>query len=136
MSTKHLICNKIKTPDGTILQSYHRHDYKTYRDKNGEVYMVDGGLEYLRRNICNEPFTELSIYSDEPHEIIRENFAWGTYGKNLDQPLKRVLLCDMSDAHIKAVLEFEKQPPEFIQVLFIEELIYRDKHDLHVEDKE
>ena len=38
-----IILNRIQTPDGTVLTSYYRHDYKSYQDKNGETYIVDGG---------------------------------------------------------------------------------------------
>ncbi len=137
MSTRHLLVNKIKTPDGTILQSFYNHDYKTHRDANGEVYMVDGGITgATRRSVNNEPYIELSVYSDAPHEIIRENFTWGTYGKNLDKPLTWVVLCDMSDEHIRAVLDYKGGPPPFIEKVFIDELIYREKYDLHVEEGE
>ena len=43
---KKLILSRIRTPDGTILTSYHQHDYVTHTDKNGETYMLDGGSEY------------------------------------------------------------------------------------------
>jgi hypothetical protein len=33
--------------------------------------MVDGGTGYLKRNVNNAPFEELSIYSDAPHDDIR-----------------------------------------------------------------
>jgi hypothetical protein len=39
-----IVANRIRTPDGTILESKHRHDYVTYTDANGKQYMVDGGL--------------------------------------------------------------------------------------------
>jgi hypothetical protein len=38
-------------------------------------------------------------------KITRENLKWGTYGKDGKQPLTYVSLKDMSDEHIKAVLE-------------------------------
>jgi len=36
---KKIILNRIKTPDGTILTSYHRHDYIEYIDDNGLEYI-------------------------------------------------------------------------------------------------
>lgn len=35
---------------------------------------------------------------------IRDTLKWGTYGKNGDQPLKYVVLKNMSDEHIEAIL--------------------------------
>ena len=62
-----IICNQIRTPDGTILISHTVHDYKEYKDKNGLVYMVDGGNDYLRRTVHKEaPYEELTIYEDAP----------------------------------------------------------------------
>jgi len=100
------LTNKIRTPDGHILQSFSRHDYKTYTDKiSGEEYMVDGGLDYLRRNVTKIPAEELSLVLPQPHSVIREELTWGTYGKKGDQPLKFLKICDMESDHIVAVLE-------------------------------
>ncbi len=101
-----LVLNRIKTPDGTILTSYHRHDYVTHVDANGKTYMVDGGLEYARRNLHKDhPYEELSVYTDTPFEQIREVFQWGTYGKNQDQPLKWIPLSTMTNEHIEAIFD-------------------------------
>ena len=95
-----LIRNAIQTPDGTILESTHRHDYKEYKDANGLTYMVDGGLEYCRRNRQDsEPYIEMSLYDDEPHSVQREVLKWGTYGINGDQPLKWLSVAEMDTAH-------------------------------------
>lgn len=129
-----LIANLIRTPDGTILQSFNRHDYKEYKDANGEIYMVDGGLDYLRRSWGqNEPYEELSVYSDAHFDIIRKYFRWGTYGKNGDQPIRYVALRDMSDAHINACLDNLILHP-LHKKLFTEELEYRKQNGFEIYD--
>ena len=104
MST--LIYNAIRTPDGTVLESKHRHDYVTYQDKNGNEYMVDGGLEYTRRNVhADAPYEELSVYTTDGHDKVREVLKWGTYGIDGNQPLTYITLKDMNTDHIQACLE-------------------------------
>jgi hypothetical protein len=104
MST--LVYNAIRTPDGTILESFHTHDFKTYVDKNGKEYMVDGGRDYVRRNVHDEaPYEELSVYTTDGHDKVREVLKWGTYGINGDQPLTYIALKDMNTGHIKACLD-------------------------------
>ncbi len=104
MST--LVYNAIRTPDGTILESFHTHDFKTYVDKNGKEYMVDGGRDYVRRNVHDEaPYEELSVYTTDGHDKVREVLKWGTYGINGDQPLTYIALKDMNTEHIEACLE-------------------------------
>lgn len=102
---KHLILSKIKTPDGTILTSYHVHDYVTHTDKNGETYILDGGNEYQRYAVCSEPFEDLSIWSDAPYEVIRENYHRGGRGKDGLQPLTWVPLSKMSNEWIKNCIQ-------------------------------
>ncbi len=117
-----IILNRIRTPDGTVLTSRNRHDYVTYEDANGEQYMVDGGTDYLRRNVNKEPAQELSVYDDIPYEEIRETIEWGTYGKRGDQPLKWVKLSNMNSDHIRAVL---KECRPYYKEHFEHELKYR-----------
>ena len=104
MST--LVYNAIRTPDGTVLESRHRHDYNVYQDKNGKEYMVDGGLEYIRRNVHDDaPYEELSVYTTDGHDRVRDVVKWGTYGRDGNQPLTYILLKDMNTEHIHACLE-------------------------------
>jgi len=124
MST--LVYNAIRTPDGTVLESLHRHDYKTYLDKNGKEYMVDGGLEYVRRNVHDSaPYEDLSVYTTDGHDKVREVVKWGTYGINGDQPLTRILLKDMSTEHIQACLDNVPQMHPAYKEAFKEELKLR-----------
>ena len=124
MSKPKLVRNAIQTPDGTIIESLHTHDYVLHTDKNGEEYMVDGGLSYLRRNVTKEPYIELSVYDNDSHEKIREGLHWGTYGKNGDQPLQYKPLKDLDNEHIKALLVYLKFP-EWRKIHLKNELIYR-----------
>jgi hypothetical protein len=95
-----LIYNAIRTPDGTLLVSRTRHDFKGHVDANGETYMVDGGTDYLRRNINKEPAEELSMYDTEPQITAGVAVTWGTYGNGGNQPLEWVSLRDMSWDHL------------------------------------
>jgi len=99
-----LIKNALQTPDGTIIESTHRHDYVTYTDANGKEYMVDGGLAYVRRSIHDDQI-DLSEYDDAPHERQREVLTWGTYGINGDQPLQYKTIAEMETGHLEAVIE-------------------------------
>jgi hypothetical protein len=124
MST--LVYNAIRTPDGTVLESTHRHDYKTYLDKNGKEYMVDGGLEYVRRNVHDDaPYEDLSVYITDGHDKVREVVKWGTYGINGDQPLTYILLKDMNKEHIRACLENVPRMHPAYKEAFKEELKLR-----------
>lgn len=126
MTQRVLIANMIRTPDGTVLQSCNRHDHKTYVDTvSNELYMVDGGLSYLRRNVTQTPYEELSLYSDDPFYLVREHMRWGTYGKNGDQPLTQKPLCTLDTDHIQAILDTQHQLRVEIRDLFKQELAFR-----------
>lgn len=99
-----LIRNALQTPDGTILESFSRHDYKTYTDANGKEYMVDGGLAYVRRSAHGDEI-DLNLYDTESHEIQREILTWGTYGKDGKQPLQYKSIEKMETEHLQSVIE-------------------------------
>lgn len=122
-----LVANRIMTPDGTMLQSFHRHDYVTHLDENGETYMVDGGLEYTRRTITKAPFAELSVYDTDPFELVRQSFHWGTRGKDGKQPLKWVALKDLDTDHIEAIIDTQTHVKDYILALFRTELKWRQR---------
>ena len=127
MSKERIVSNRIRTPDGTILESMHRHDYVTYTDANGKEYMVDGGLDYLRRNVHDDAlYEELSVYDDAPYALIREVFKWGTRGKGGKQPLTYVPLKDLTTEHIEAILDTQTHIASHIRQIFINELNFRN----------
>lgn len=103
------VLNAIRTPDGTVLRSRHRHDFQTHVDANGETYMVDGGLDYLKRSVNAAPYEELSMDSSAPFEAIREALEWGTYGKSGKDPLRYVKLSEMSNDHIQSILNDDQR---------------------------
>jgi hypothetical protein len=121
-----IILNRILTPDGTILTSYHVHDYKSHIDKSGKLYGVDGGLSYLKRT-GHVDYTELSLYDSEPFNIIRKNLHWGV---NMDKD-KNILpitlwkpICDLNTDHIQAILD-EGFGDDWIREYLKQELEYR-----------
>jgi hypothetical protein len=125
MTERQLVANVLRTPDGTILQSYHVHDYKEHEDANGKMYMVDGGINYMRRTWYEEGNGEdLSVYTDDPHTKIREWFRWGTYGKEGKGPLKWVAVKNLETAHIKAILD-EGYARAYIKKIFEDEFELR-----------
>lgn len=125
---KQLIHNSIQTPDGTILTSSHRHDYVTHLDKNGETYFLDGGTEgYTRTSINKVPAKNLSLYSDDAHEKLREVISRGSRGKNGDEELKYILLKGIDYDYLKAIIEYEteRRPDNKFLPIYKEELKFR-----------
>jgi len=129
-----IVLNRIKTPDGTIITSYHVHDYVTHLDKNGKEYMVDGGLDYLRRNVHEDaPYEEMSVTTEAPFEQVRESMHWGTFGKKGDQPLRYVTVSQMTDGHINAILD-QEMGAAWVRDILSEELKYRRKKGITITD--
>lgn len=139
-----LLKNAIQTPDGTVLVSRHQHDFRTHVDANGNTYMIDGGLLYSRRS-CHGDEVCLCVEDDGTLEKAREYLEWGTFGKKEDfvdglppQEMKYVLLKDMSNAHIKAILEdaYEgKLPVNSMYVRYFNmELDYREQNKIEILD--
>jgi hypothetical protein len=120
-----LVVNKIRTPDGTILWSRHRHDYVTHLDENGEEYMLDGGTDYIRCSVNKEAPESLAVYTDDDHSVIREAFMWGTRGKTGDSPLIWKPLKDLEIDHINAILKTQTHIPDWVRTIFENELEYR-----------
>lgn len=59
---------------------------------------------------------------------VRDWMTWGTYGKNGNQPLKWVILKNMSDEHIQAILDTQFHIGGFYRRHFNKELQLRKKY--------
>lgn len=125
-----IVASAMICPDGTVLQSYHVHDYKEHTDKNGETYVLDGGAAYVRTSVNNEPAQYITVHEDDPHHLKRKWFAWGTRGKDGQQPLRWLALEDMDQDHIEAILETQHQIQDWTRQLLKDELQWRKGHDM------
>ena len=79
------------------------------------------------------------VYSDAPYEIIRESFHRGGRGKNGDQPLKWVPLCDMSDKWVKNCIEYNDKlgiGGSYANYFYCKELRYRQRMGIKIEDND
>ena len=136
MENKRIILNQIRTPDGTVLKSMNRHDYVEYTDKNGKDYMVDGGMDYLRRFVHEEaPYEELTIYEDDSFEVIRENFFRGGRGKDGTQPLTWVPMNQMNDNWLAACIVYNEEHgmgDSFANEMYRKEQEYRKEHNITI----
>ena len=90
--------------DETII-SYHRHDYKTCSCPNQAT--VDGGTDYLRYGAKDMSKIKIfAVYDDDPYETVRQYATRGNRGTDGKQPLKWILLSEMEDDHLEAVLDY------------------------------
>lgn len=110
MKNRQVVLNSVKTPDGTILTSHHRHDFVSHVDANGQTYINDGGTSYLRRSLNTIPAEDLTVYADDDFELVRISAERGSRGVNGDEPLRYIKICDMSDNHLKSVLAYGGSP--------------------------
>jgi hypothetical protein len=121
---RYIIRNAIRTPDGTILESRFRHEYVNHVDENGKYYFTDGGLDYIRRTGYSDA-ESLDVFSDDPHELIRQHFTWATFGVKMDGDIKYVKLYNLSTDHIENILRTQTNLRDHVKKIFTEELLWR-----------
>lgn len=143
-----LLYNAIMCPDGTLLVSRHQHDFQMHKQKDGREYFVDGGLQYQRIGYSDKEYVDLSVYSDEPHEKIREYFEWA---RNFDKDMNKlpqpetIKLKDITDDYLMKLVEWtnssvaamqlsseelnrsNRQCHKEIHKVFVDEIEYRNQ---------
>lgn len=121
---RQLVYNAIKCLEcGETLVSYHVHDYKTCSCPNEA--MVDGGNEYARYGAMHfEKIKKIEVYADDDFEVVRKVATRGSRGKNGDQPLSWIPICDMDDDYLEAVLQYGG--PDWHLDLIRKEIEYRN----------
>jgi len=140
-----LLANWIMCPDGTMLPSFHRHDFRTHETLNSEddevsanisedtrYSMVDGGSNYLRRG---GNYTEMSIYSDDPFEVIRRFLCRGGRGKDSTEHLTWTPLFRINDEWLLALItyESERNPTNLFLKYYEMGLEYRKTNKLKID---
>lgn len=134
---KSIVHNAIQTPDGTIIESRHRHDYVEYIDANGNEYMVDGGTDYLRRGYTVADYTEMSLYEDDDIEVIRKVVTRGGRGKDGKQPLTFTPICEMNDAWLQAAIAYNTDygmGTSVMNRIYAREQEYRKQNNITIDD--
>ena len=115
---------------GDILESYHRHDYKTCNCSNKTN--VDGGYDYLSYGGKDMSLIKsIPLYSNASHEQIREKVKRGGRGIDGRQPLKYVLLKDVDDEWLQAIIKYEEEhlpSNRFLPIYRNEKLWRQDTH--------
>jgi hypothetical protein len=125
-----ILYNAIKTPDGTVIESKHRHDFVCHIDANGRRYCVDGGLNYLRRTADIFDYEDLSVMDDENHETRRKCLFWGINytkeGKWIEEGTIWKHIKDLDTDHIENIIQgnYVRHVP-FYEEVFRDELKYR-----------
>lgn len=161
-----ILANWIMCPDGTMIPSMNRHDYRSHTtidtwkrvwkcngkdvsyDRLSEMAfedianltklvpaatresMTDGGSDYLRRG---GKYTDMTIYDDDPFELIRRFVCRGGRGKDGTEPLTYVPLFRMSDEWLKATIEYS--PNNAYNKFYQMELDYRKENDIFIAEQ-
>jgi hypothetical protein len=130
-----IILNSIKCEecDEQII-SHTRHDFVSC--KCGAV-SCDGGKDYCKRGFkTNSRYTDMSVWSNAPFEIIRKSLYRGGYGKDGTEDFKYTLLKDMSNDWLDnvCIYNIENGLDAKYNEYYIRELAYRTENKIYIED--
>lgn len=119
-----IVYNGIRTPDGTVIESWSRHDFVAHTDKNGDLYAVDGGLDYLRRLAPREDYIEMSLWEDSNYSLIRQRVKRWNRESNTS-----IRLMDISQDWLEAIIKHydDKGVSNQITDMYKKEKEYRER---------
>jgi len=130
---KQIVYNSVTCLEcNNTIVSHHRHDYVVCECPNNA--MVDGGTAYLRYGAKDMSKIKLfTLYTDDDFMIVRNHATRGSRGKDGDQPLSWIAICDMDDDYLEAVLDYGG--PDWQLDLISKEIDYRSSLLLKKLDK-
>jgi hypothetical protein len=133
---QYIIYNAAVTPDGTLLHCKTSYDYQSHVDAvTGEWYMLDGLGYCIRTSVNTVPMKMLTVTADDPQEQIREVFSWRSYGKSGREPAKDMILKQMTNEHISAILcTQERIRGTPVERVFEQELEHRKANGIYIKD--
>lgn len=134
-----ILFSAIETPDGTLLETTSRHDFKSHTDNlTGKVYSVDGGNEYQKISGDLKDLTSYIVRSNDPISIIRSITGRAGNGADGEGEYRVCLLKDMSDEWLSSSIEYVKEAQsegyDIYADIYQRELDYRSANDLHMTD--
>jgi hypothetical protein len=88
--------------------------------------MNDGGIDYIKRSVNIKPYEDLSLYTTDSFEKLREGLEWATYGRNGNEELHYKSISNMSSKHIKAIL-LNCKVADYMKELFEKEIAFRNE---------
>lgn len=115
---KHIVYSALQTPDGTIIESKHRHDYVTHHDKNDKEYMIDGGHDELKWTSGHGDEKFILVYDDDPFEEVRKVFKWVC-------EKQYIKLMEITNDHLEALCNYDPAP-DWCKKLFKKEKQFRE----------
>lgn len=112
---------------GDIIESKHVHDFVYC---SCQSVACDGGKSYLRYIGNPEDYIDMSEVTsqdeDDWFDKVREAFSWNSRGKLGNEPLHQILLKDLTDEHINAILDTQWHiKGTVVEEYFKKELEYR-----------
>ena len=132
-----IVLNRIKTPDGTILESIYTHHYNDHCDlKSGEYYFIDGGNDYTRTSVNECPAEHIPVYADDDFLVVRESASRGVL-VNHEIVYKKIRF--LANDHLYNILKYNLENGYGLDnthsKIIMKEIIYREEHGIIVKDK-